>query len=96
MAKRKTYTNTFKIEALRLAEQNGFAQTGRNLGINPGLLHRWKNQIEAARQSGGQAFPGKGNPHDEELTRLRRELAQAKQDNEILKKAVGIFSINPQ
>lgn len=95
MAQRKTYTKAFKIEAIGLAEKDGFAQTGRNLGINSNLIHKWKRDLEAAKENGQSAFPGKGNPHDEELARLRRELRQAKQDNEILKKAVGIFSIRP-
>lgn len=96
MTKRKTYTKEFKVEAVHLAQKTGFAQTGRNLGINPNLIHKWKNQLEAAEENGQQAFPGKGNPQDEELARLRRELRQAQEDNEILKKAVGIFSIRPR
>lgn len=96
MTKRKTYTKEFKIEAVGLAEKNGYAQTGRNLGINPGLLHKWKNKLDQAEENGQRAFPGKGNAQDEEMARLRRELRQSKQDNEILKKAVGIFTSRPQ
>jgi transposase len=39
-----------------------------------------------------RAFPGHGNPRDEELTRLRKELADVKMERDILKKAVAIFS----
>lgn len=95
MAKRNTYTKAFKIEAVRLADKNGFAQTGRELGINPNLLHKWKNILDKANDNGLPAFPGKGNPQDEEIARLRRELRQVRQDNEILKKAVGIFTSRP-
>ena len=43
-----------------------------------------------------EAFPGKGNPRDEELARLRRENAKLKKERDILKKAVGIFSQMPR
>ena len=44
------------------------------------------------------AFPGKGRlkPEDEEFQRLRRELARVRQERDILKKAVGIFSRVPK
>ena len=96
MKKPKVYTKEFKVEAVLLAQKEGFTQTGRNLGVNANLLHKWKNQMEAAEENAQQAFPGKGHPQDEELARLRRELRQAQEDNEILKKAVGIFSIRPR
>ena len=34
MTKRRTYTKAFKQETVRLAEQQGYAQTGRDLGVN--------------------------------------------------------------
>ena len=39
-------------------------------------------------------FPGKGHlkPHEEEIRRLECELASVKEDREILKKALAIFS----
>jgi transposase len=41
-------------------------------------------------------FPGKGNPRDEEIVKLQRENARLREENEILKKAVGIFSKAPR
>jgi transposase-like protein len=40
----------------------------------------------------GRAFSRKGIPRDEELNRLQRENRDLKEANEILKKAVAIFS----
>ena len=42
----------------------------------------------------GSAFPGNGTPSpaDEEVRRLRRELAIAQQERDILKKAVAFFA----
>ena len=96
MATRREHTQEFKEEAVRLAEQNGYAQTARDLDVDRSLIRKWKNKLDTPLRDGEQAFPGKGHPRDEELTRLRRELARAKEENEILKKAVGIFSSRPR
>ena len=34
MTNRKTYSKEFKIEAVRLAKERGFAQTARDLGTH--------------------------------------------------------------
>jgi len=96
MTTRRSYSAEFKAEAVRLAEQNGVAQTSRDLGIHRSLLGSWKNKIAKATENGRRPFPGKGNPQDEELAKLRRHLRRAQEENEILKKAVGIFSIRPR
>lgn len=93
MTKRKTYTKAFKQETVRLAEHQGYAQTGRDLGVNRTLIRKWKNKLD---EHGEQAFPGNGNPRDEELARLHRELSRVQEENQILKKAVGIFSKSPR
>lgn len=64
----------------------------RDLGINHGLLSRWRRE-EQQEEEGKKAFTGQGVPRDEELTRLRKENEDLKETNEILKKAVAIFSI---
>jgi len=49
------------------------SEVAGNLGINPGVLHRWRKKFE---EDGSIAFPGHGKlkPVDEENRRLRREL----------------------
>jgi transposase len=95
--KRRSYSREFKIEAVSLITQGGLSisQAARDLGINQTVLGRWKRQFEADPE---QAFPGKGNlkPQDEELALLRRELAMVRQERDILKKAIGIFSRVPK
>ena len=63
----------------------------RELGITPGLLTKWKQRLKA---DGEQAFPGKGRlKEDEELIRrLQRENEQLRQEREVLKKVLTIFS----
>jgi transposase len=92
---RKQYSAEFKREAVRLVTDKGLslAQAARDLGINDNLLGRWKKQLES---NGEQAFPGQGQPRDEELARLRREVEVLRQERDILKKAVGIFSQAPR
>jgi len=90
---RKTYSAEFKVEAVRLLETSGksAAQIERELDIGDGCLRRWKKELEA---SGSQSFPGHGrvSPEQEELQRLKRELEIVRQERDILKKAVAIFS----
>jgi transposase len=90
---RKTYTSEFKREALRLLETSGksAAQLERDLGIGPGCLSRWKFKFS---QNGDSAFPGHGRvkPEQERLRHLERENDLLRQERDILKKAVAIFS----
>ncbi len=88
---RKQYSREFKLEAVRLVTEGGLsiAQASRDLGINDNLLSRWKKELE---QNSQRAFPGHGQPQDEELARLRRENEVLRREREILKKAVSIFS----
>ena len=92
---RKQYSAEFKREAVRLVTDKGLslAQAARDLGINDNLLSRWKKQLAS---NGERAFSGQGQPRDEELARLRREVEVLRQERDILKKAVGIFSQAPR
>jgi transposase len=67
------------------------AEIERDLGLSKGLLKHWVRQAEA---DGASAFPGHGRlkPEEEELRRLRRENEVLRQERDILKKVVAIFS----
>jgi transposase len=95
--KRRSYSRAFKQEAVNLVLEGGIsvAQAARDLEVPESALWRWKKQYEDDPE---QAFPGKGRlkPRDEELRQLRQELARARQERDILKKAVGIFSRMPK
>jgi transposase len=51
--------------------------------------------VKGHKESGKAAFPVKGHlkASDEELLNLRKELAIAREERDILKKALGIFSL---
>lgn len=95
--KRRSFSREFKLEAVGLMTDGGLsiAQASRDLGIRESVLGRWKKQFEEAPQ---EAFPGRGRlrPQDEELSRLRKENEILRQERDILKKAVGIFSRVPR
>jgi transposase len=89
----RTYTREFKLETLRLYEASGknASQVERDLGISRGCVHRWK---KAFAEEGEQAFPGRGRltPEQEQIRQLERENEILRQQRDILKKAVAIFS----
>lgn len=92
MRERKHYSEEYKREALSLAERIGFKQASEDLGIDKSLLYHWRKMVKQAAQDGLKAFPGQGKARDEELFRLRKENAELKEANEILKKAAVIFA----
>lgn len=89
--KRQVYDPEFKREAVRLAQQRGVPTIAADLGLRANTLYRWKQEFQ---QDSVEAFPGCGHlkAEEEELRRLRRELELVKQEREILKKALVIFS----
>ena len=92
---RRRFDTQFKLDALRLIQESNrkISDIARELGIRPELLYRWKGEHAADPE---QAFPGKGHmkPDEEYVRRLERELAQARQERDILKKALAYFSKN--
>jgi transposase len=95
--KQKHYDVAFKREAVRIADENATTdrQVERDLGLYQGAISSWR---KALRTDPAQAFPGTGHqkPLEEENRRLRRELEIARQERDILKKAVAIFSKTPK
>lgn len=95
MSKRRmrNYDKEFKLNAVNLYLQSGrsYQQVGDELGIPAATLVGW---VLAHKKEGEEAFPGKGNlkPSDAEIAQLRRDLATAREERDILKKALGIFS----
>jgi transposase len=91
--KRNTYTREFKVEAVRLLETSGKPghEIEKELGIGSGQVYRWRAQL-AQEGSGLRAFPGNGKPRDEELATLRKENKNLREERDILRKAVAIFS----
>jgi transposase len=89
----KSYDKEFKQNAvnLYLKSNRPLSEIARNLGIATSTLSSW---VEAKGRDGEEAFPGKGylKPSDAEVAQLRKELANVREERDILKKALGIFS----
>jgi transposase len=95
--KRKRFDGEFKREAVRLADSTGKPdlQVEQELGIYQGALRHWRESI---RKNPVHAFPGTGHlpPLEEELRRVKRERDIYREERDILKKAVAIFSKTPK
>ena len=95
MKKRGRYPKEFKLEAVRLLNEGGkpASEIAMQLGIKRPLLYRWRDQFN---DKGGQAFTvGPGRPKTDqmsELSRLRQELKEVKEERDILKKAAAYFA----
>ena len=88
---RRKFTKEFKLDAVQLLDtrQKAGAELEKDLGLAPGQVYRWRKEL---RIDGQHAFPGNGNPRDEEICRLRKENAVLREEREILRKALAIFS----
>ena len=91
---KRKYTREFKADAVRMI--NSGQKTGteleRDLGLSSGMIYKWRKQLQQEEREGLRAFPGNGNARDEELARLRKELANVTEERDILRKALAIFS----
>ena len=86
---RKKYTQEFKAEAVALVLDKGYsiADAANSLGISPGLLSKWKDNIQKS-ESGEKLTEAE----KQELNRLRRENKKLRMEKEILKKASAFFA----
>ena len=94
MSKRKPYKRyspEFKREVLKRASEEGVTDRliCKELDVSERQLRRWRDEF---RLLGDDAFPGQGRSRDEEITRLKRELAKAKQERDFLKEAAVFFA----
>ena len=99
--KRRIYTREFKESAIELyqsqSEEKTAKEVAEGLGISPENLSRWLREKEEGEKNNLKVFPGQGIPRDEELFQLRKKVADLQETNEILKKAMAIFTIrNPR
>ena len=94
MSKRQAYSREFKLEAVRLLQsgEKPAADLARELGVPRNRLYKWRDDV--AGKGADAVFPGHGRRPDAEteLVKLKRENAQLREENEILKKAARYFA----
>lgn len=93
MGQKKSYTEEFKREALRLLKSSGkpVAVIERELGLSSGLLHHWRKRFQVNTASNSLEL-SEVEQLKLELREAKRELARVQMERDILKKTVGIFS----
>jgi transposase len=87
MAKR-SFSPELKREAVRQVTELGksFTSVARQLEITPNLLHLWKRKLEAETKGPPKGKRG-SKAEEDEIKRLRREVADLREENSFLKKA---------
>lgn len=93
MKHRRRYPKEYKRAAVRQIEETGrdVREIAFDLGNHHNTLHRWWLEL---REGGEEAFAGNGQTQDsdDEVRRLKRELARVREERDILKKAVTFFA----
>lgn len=91
MSKRKRYSPEYKQELVALVRRSKSScrKVALEMGVNPNMLTR---RVREAEAGGDQAFPGGGTPRDEEVARLKRELARVTKERDFLKDAAAYFA----
>ncbi len=90
---RRYFSREFKRDAVQLVTEKGMpvGKVARELDIHPNLLHLWRRRFLA---QGDKAFVGRGcvRPEEAEMRALRKQLEKVRQERDILKKALAVFS----
>jgi transposase len=90
---RRSFTDEFKAGAVALVLKEGktVAQVARDLDLTPTSFRNW---VERARADQGKGKPGVLTTAErEELSKLRAEVRNLRQERDILKKAAAFFAI---
>lgn len=92
--KNRRYTEVFKEKAVALSHTNKTVkEVCEDLDVPLSVLSRWRREF---REYGKNSFPGKGKPKltddQRKIVELQKKLRESDLENQILKKAVSIFS----
>jgi transposase len=87
----KSYPESYKRDVLEMLGKGdrSAAQLERDLGLSEGIVLKWKKRYSV---QGNQLAPSEERAQAGEMQRLKRELEIVKQERDILKKALQVFS----
>jgi transposase len=95
MGQRKKFDKAFKEQVVLriLANESTVGDAAKELDVHYTTVRDW---VRTYKRDGEGAFPGSGNlkAEDDEMRKLRKQLADLKEENEILKKAAAYFAKN--
>ncbi len=86
---KRSYPQEFKVQSVKLANEIGIGKASTQLGVPSTTLRQWSEKFSKDR--GLLLKPG-AESTEEELRRLRKENADLKKSNLILKSAAAFFS----
>lgn len=90
------YTEDFRREAVRRSEDpnTSAVEVARELGIHSGQIYNWRRQYNRLSDKQFNSVNGVdySMTESEELRKLKRQIADLKEENEFLKKATAYFS----
>jgi len=91
MGKYKQYSEEFKRDVLAMVSEGkrSVAQIERDLGLTSSIIYKWQARYQV---KGTELKPSEERAEEAEIRRLKRELEIAKQERDILKKAIQVFT----
>lgn len=89
---KKRYSQEFKEEAMKQVIEDGYSvpKVAKEIGITDVTLYQWLKKM--GWKSGDQKAIKELSSAELEIKKLKSELKNAKQENEILKKAAAYFA----
>ena len=93
LANRKTHSEEFKREAVRLMESRGersVEQVADDLGLHSSQLYKWRGRYGQTHRAGASQKPN-ADELAAENRRLRKELERTQKERELLKKSIAFF-----
>ena len=89
----KRYDPAYKLEVCKTIDSGvaTVSEMSKEIDISENTLYTWMKRYRANRD---KPFVGSGHilPENEEMVRLRKEVRDLKEENEILKKAAAYFA----
>ena len=91
MSRRSKYPEQFRRDAIELVNSSDrpLRQVARELGVNHETLRSWVNTAKQAAEAGS---PVEDPAVADEVTRLRKQVAELQKEKEILRKAAAYFA----
>ncbi len=89
--RRRSFTPEFKTEVVALVRQSGrsVGTVAREMDLTETAVREWVRQAE---RDEGKRADGLSSAERAEMARLRKELREAREERDILKRAVAFFA----